>query len=248
MKHLVFGDEPRCGALFPALAALLLSLPSPASAQTTAAEAPIITTEAVGEVSLPPDHARLTFGVTALAPTAAGASAEMARVMAQVRDSLVAAGVPRDSVPTMGYSIRQRRSIQSDTLIGYQGQTSVVVSIRDFARIGAVIEAILGAGANDIRTVEFRADDRRAARDEAIGAAVEAARGDAMALARAGSSNLGELLELSTVPYQSGRSTTRIAGRNSRQQETIAIQVVPRDIIVRVHVTARWRLETNGNE
>jgi uncharacterized protein YggE len=203
---------------------------------------PTVTTEAVGEVSLSADHARITFGVTALRPTARESAAEIAEVLTRIRDSLVAVGVPRDSVPTMGYTIRRQLTRDAETA-GYHGETSVVVTIWDFTRIGAVIEAVIGAGANDISGIQFRASNLRPARNEAIALAVEAARRDAEALAEAAGSRLGSLLEVSTV----GLARTSGGSFAARERSIAAarayrIQVVPRDVTVRVSVTARWRL------
>lgn len=203
---------------------------------------PIVTTDAVGEVSLSADHARLIFGVTALRPTAGEAAAEVAAVLARIRDSLMAVGVPRDSVPTMGYTIRRQLTRNADTVAGYHGETSVLVTIWDFTRIGAVIEAVIGAGANDISGIQFRASNQRAARDEAIALAVEAARRDAEALAAATGHRLGSLIELSTAPNPFGRPPPATVIR-ARQSRLYSIQVEPRDVTVQVSVTARWSLE-----
>ncbi len=220
------------------LVACLWSLP--VHAQTEADEGTVVTA-ATGEVSLAPDHARLTFGIVARRTTAAEAATVIAGTMSRVRDSLVALGIPRDSVPTMGYTIRRQRRFDTDSILGYDGQTSVVVEIRDFALISGVIEAVIGAGANTVRGIDFRASDQRSARDRAIALAVEEARRDAVALAEAAGRELGELVELSTI---SARVRAVGADLVDRQitVETMAIEVIPRDITVRVQVTARWRL------
>ena len=222
------------------LVACLLSLP--ARAQTTTGEATVVTA-ATGEVSLSPDHARLTFGIVTRKTTAAEAASVIASTMNRIRASLVAVGIARESVPTMGYTIRRRRRFDTDSVLGYDGATSVVVEIRDFALISRVIEAVIGAGANNVRGIDFRASDQRSARDRAIALAVEEARRDVVALAQAVGRELGELVELSTI---TGREDRIIRGAQSRTQttgiETMSIEVIPRDITVRVRVTARWRL------
>lgn len=237
--------------LFPAalaVGALLGVTASPCVAQEPESlPQPTVTTEAVGEVALSPDHARLTFGVTTLKATAPEAAAEVAAVLARIRDSLVAAGVPQDSVPTMGYRIRRQLTRDADTVAGYYGETSVVVTIWDFDRIGPVIEAVIGAGANDISGIQFRASEQRAARNEAIAIAVRAARRDAEALAEAAGHRLGSLLEISTVANPFGRTPSGVFSMQMRARES-AIQVVPQDIVVRVSVTARWRLEAAPND
>jgi uncharacterized protein YggE len=199
-------------------------------------------------VSLPPDHARVTFGVVARAETASEAASRIAAVMSSIRDSLVAVGVPSDSVPTMGYTVRRQRSFERDSLLGYDAETSVIVTIRDLARIGSTIEAVLGAGANDISGLQFLATDRRAARDEAITMAVTEAQRDAMALAAAAGVGLGELVELSTAsgisPMTRGAFLDEIVVTRSRTRaQAMAISVVPRDVVVRVQVTGRWRVQ-----
>lgn len=241
--------HPSTRAALAACVILGVTASSALARQVDSAQQRIVTTEAMGEVSMSADHARLTFGVTTLRATAPEAAAEVATVLARIRDSLVAVGVPRDSVPTIGYRIRRQLTRDADTLAGYYGETSVVVTIWDFTRIGPVIEAVIGAGANDISGIQFRASDQRPARNEAIAIAVQAARRDAEALAEAAGNRLGSLLELSTVTNPYGRPQNGVFSMRAREQaRTYAIQVVPQDIVVRVSVTARWRLEAGGND
>jgi uncharacterized protein YggE len=221
------------------LVACLSSLP--AHAQTEADEATVVTA-ATGEVSLAPDHARLTFGIVARRTTAAEAATVIAGTMSRIRDSLVALGIPRDSVAAVGYTIRRERRFDTDSVLGYDGETSVVVEIRDFALISRVIEAVIGAGANNVRGIDFRASDQRSARDRALRLAVEEARRDVVALAEAAGRELGELVELSTIGARERIAGAELRARQRMATETMAIEVIPRDITVRVQVTARWRL------
>lgn len=206
----------------------------------------IISTEAVGEATAAADEALVRFGVSVRSETAAAAAAEMAAVIGRVRDSLQAAGIPRDSVPTTGYAvypIRRAPRDPRDTSVVFDASTSVSAKIRDFDAIGRIITAVLGAGATNVQGISFGASDTGPARVRAIALAVADARRDAEALARAAGVTLGGLVELSTAsaPAAPMFDAPVMQASAARFQEG-AIEVVPQDIVVHVRVTARWRV------
>jgi hypothetical protein len=159
----------------------------------------------VGEARARPDQAIADFAVETAAATAAAAASENAGVMERVIAALVRAGVPRDRIETSGFNVfpeydPQPRPEQTVPAVrGYRVMNSVTVTMDDVARVGAVIDAALGAGANRVNGVRFSLRDPQAFRQRAIDDAVRRARADAEALAGALNLGLGMVREAYTA-------------------------------------------------
>lgn len=108
--------------------------------------------------------------------------------------------------------------------------------MRDLARVGAVIDAALGAGATNISGIRFESTRREPARLEALAKAVQAARREAEAIARAAGGRLGALLEASTAGPVLYAPRAEMALRTMAADTPIA----PPALEVTATVTARW--------
>ena len=80
----------------------------------------------------------------------------------------------------------------------------VTVRVKDVARLGEVLDAIVAAGANEINGITFVRDDSSATEDEARRAAVADARHKAEILAEAADLTLGPVLVLRDTPMMEG--------------------------------------------
>jgi uncharacterized protein len=85
------------------------------------------------------------------------------------------------------------------TVRGYRVINTVTVTLDDVNRVGTVIDAALGAGANRVNGVRFGLRDPQAFRQRAIDDAVRRARADAEALATSLNLSLGMVREAYTA-------------------------------------------------
>lgn len=183
------------------------------AAQTAAAQqpgAPMMREQSIrvtgtGEARAQPDQAIADFGVETQAATAQAAAAENAQRMEQVIVALVRAGVPRDRIETRDYNVfpdydpQPRPDATEPRVRGYRVMNTVMVTLDDITRVGAVIDAALAAGANRVNGVRFGLRDPQAFRQRAIDDAVRRARADAEALASALGLSLGQVREAYTA-------------------------------------------------
>lgn len=222
--------------------AMLVGLVSPLAAQNGAT----IVTQATGQVDVAPDHAVLEVGAMFTDQSATLASERLAGTITAILDALTGMGFNRDSIPTTGFSVQPRMDFERNEVAGYDAAGSVEVTIRDLAMTGRVIDAVVGAGGNQIGAPSFRVADQRAARDSAIALAVAAARHDAEVLARAAGGRVGELVELSTGP-RSPLGAVRLDEMvvSGRAAQFNALPVTPRAVTVMVSVTATWLFHRN---
>lgn len=169
--------------LLPSTLALLAALP--AAAQTpTLPTAPIagtlLSVTATGRMTRTPDLATVRSGVVTQGATAAGALAENAQRMAAIVAALKSAGIAARDIATSNVALQPQYRYaenQPPTITGYQATNTVTVRFRDVARSGAVLDALVKAGANQIEGPSLSLSQPDAALD--------AARSDAIARARA---------------------------------------------------------------
>lgn len=161
-----------------------------------------ITVAGTGQVDLAPDAAEVRLSVTATAPDAAEASQAVADDAAALRDALAAFGIDDSNVRSVGYDVRGDRGPREDSdAEQYRARQTFVVTLDDVDRAGALIDAAVAGGADEVHGVSFTlSEDARAeARDEALRAALENARGDAAVLADAAALEIDGVQAMSTT-------------------------------------------------
>ena len=138
-----------------------------------------------GEILTTPDIGLATFGIQTENADVKIAQQENAKVMDQMISALIAAGIPREDIQTVSYTIYP---VYDDTtrLFGqkvryYQVTSMVQVTVRDIARTGEIIDIAVSNGANQVSSVGFSLspEKEKALRAQALTQAVANARSDA---------------------------------------------------------------------
>ena len=199
---------------------LLALSASPALAQQPNTPAPpVISINATGSVSRQPDRAVINVAVESRAPTAQAAGQANAQKMDAVFAALRKLGVVAPNVQTISYGLNPEysqpdpRSPQPYTprIVGYTAVNMVRVQYDSISRVGAVIDAVISAGANRIDGLSFELRDPESARLEALRKAVDTARLEADAIATAAGQRLGKPLNISTSSGYEPRPMYRVA-------------------------------------
>jgi uncharacterized protein YggE len=202
------------------LAALALTL-----AATTARADEVLRTISVtgrGEVMATPDIAHVTVGVRTMARTARAALSENSTTMAAVLDVLRATGIADRDMQTTNVSLHPRwrtevteNGAREQVLTGYEAANLLRVTCRDLSKLGELLDALTGAGANDMRGISFDIDDKGKLMDEARAIAVRNARTNAQLYAREAGVSLGAVLSISEAgaptPAHLGRAMAEMA-------------------------------------
>ena len=193
-------------------------------------------------VSAQPDTAILNISVVTQNKNALAAQSENAtRSDAVIRAVKAAAGAGAE-VKTSGYILtpqRVYRENQPPTITGYEVRNSVTVTMSDLTRVGAVIDAAAGAGANDVDNVTFTLRKDRQARGAALAEATRAALSKAGALAQALGGRVTRIVEVregGTPPrplYEVGTRATDL-----RAAQATPIEVGTLDIRSEVQLVA----------
>jgi uncharacterized protein YggE len=142
-----------------------------------------ITVVGTGSVTATPDTAEWSFGVQTSGETAEAALAENSRAMERVVAALRDAGVGRDDLRTEQVSVWPRTGDDGIAIVGYDASNTVRVTIRDLDRAGAVVDAAVAAGANQVYGPSLTLSDANAQYREAVDLAFDDARARAEAIA-----------------------------------------------------------------
>ena len=180
----------------------------PATATPLQDEPPrAITVVGMGKVSLVPDIARIHVGAEVRADTVAEAKAEVDRQIAAIMAALSALGVQPKDIQTNQYSIHYQQeptpmmgeAAEETRRDGYRVSNMLQVTVRDVERAGAVLDAVVEAGANQVYGVSFTVSDEAEWESQAREKAVADAVVRAGELAELTDLELGEVLSVSEV-------------------------------------------------
>jgi uncharacterized protein len=168
-----------------AVAAVVHAGDAPAAADATSGG---ITVQGTASVSAVPDRAQLSVGVESQGATAKAALAANAAEMRRVLAALRSAGAT--DLKTQSVTVNPRYA-EPGAVQGFTAQNSVSATVRDVAKAGAVIDAAVAAGANQVYGPSLTHANPAALYREALRAAVAEARLSAQALAAASNLTLG---------------------------------------------------------
>ncbi|HEX6796286.1 MAG TPA: SIMPL domain-containing protein [Ktedonobacterales bacterium] len=169
-----------------------------------------VTVTGRGMASVAPDEARITAGIQVRAATAKEASARGAEAMQRVIAALKAHEVPDKRIQTGFYSISpeysQGTGQEGARKVGYITTNTVVATITELDRVGAILDALVEAGGDDvtIQGVHLAARDTTEAQTRARSAAVTDARTQAEQLARDLGVRLGPPVSVRQTSVSSG--------------------------------------------
>ena len=165
----------------------------PAFAATT------LNLSAYGEARADPDMATISLGVETQGATAADAMRANAERMSKVTAALKKAGIADRDLQTSNLSLNPQyvyEQNQPPRLTGYQASNQLAVTVRDLSKLGAVVDATVGAGATNVGQVSFGLANPVAAENTARIAAVKALQDKASLYANATGYRISRLVNL----------------------------------------------------
>ena len=211
---------------------------------TTLVPIPQIAVTGRGEIKISPDRATLQISVQTRAATAAAAAAENATKQQSVLSALRALGFTNDQLSTINYNVYPEQRYdpaKEPVIVAYNVTNTVLVDVRKLSQVGPAIDAALSHGANMITSLQFYASNTEAARRTAIGTAIEKARADAEAAARAAGGSLGSLLEITVGAYNPPPPRPLMMARAVAGVGQVETPIQPGEETLSVEVSTRWR-------
>jgi uncharacterized protein len=161
-----------------------------------APEARIVVT-GEGSISVTPNYAQITGGVTTRGKTVKEGVDTNSKLMVAIIAALKDAGIAEKDIQTVRFSIQPVYAPQEPhtgpKLSGYSISNQVNVTIREIGKVGDVLDRVVAAGATEVGNVSFLVSDTSKALDQAREAAIADARRKAEVYAKASGVRLGRV-------------------------------------------------------
>ncbi|HSR64893.1 MAG TPA: SIMPL domain-containing protein [Xanthomonadaceae bacterium] len=152
------------------------------------ADGTLLQVSAHAEAHRVPDVATISAGVVTQAADANAAMRANAQQMDKVMAAVRTAGIAERDIQTSGINVSPQYRYaenQPPAITGYQAGNTVSLKVRDIARLGKVLDALVASGANQLNGPSFEVDQPEAAYDEARRAALDKAQARAAMYAKA---------------------------------------------------------------
>ncbi|GIU97410.1 MAG: hypothetical protein KatS3mg013_1213 [Actinomycetota bacterium] len=196
-----------------------------------------VTGTAIAETE--PDEAIVTLGVRSEANSAREALAQSDGRMRRVLEALRALGLGDADLATSSIDLSPRWDDRGEAVVGYVATNRVQATVRELDLVGRVIDDAVGAGANLVEQIVFRA--READATAALTEAVEDARAKAEAMASAAGASLAAVL---TIEELSAAMPVPVWGERAVAEAVVGAPtpVEPPTIEHEVSVRVTWAL------
>ena len=160
-----------------------------------------VTVSGHGKVTVKPDTASLSLGVSVTASKANDALRQAANKADTLIKVLTSAGVSQDDIATSGVSLYPQYDNTGRRISGYNASNSMTVTIRKLGDAGTIIDAAAALVGNEINVggISFYVNDTEAVLGAARAAAITNAKARADQYAGAANATVGAVMTISEV-------------------------------------------------
>jgi hypothetical protein len=167
----------------------------------TAATTNTVSFSGEGKVSVEPDIAVISASVVTQATDSKSAQDDNSRKSKAVSDFLKKTGIADKDVKTSNYNITPQYKYPPSggqpTITGYQVTQSYEIKVRDLAKVSAVLDGLVGAGANQVNNLGLQIENPDKVEAEARQQAIDNAKKKARVLEQQVGINLGRIVSFS---------------------------------------------------
>jgi|GEM_PF-248035 len=175
--------------------------------QAITTEQRLIQVSGTGEVTVQPDVAVFFVGVETEAEDPGSAISQNSEQTQALIDALVQEGIAEENIQTQLVNLQPiyaqpeagAQGPQTSQVAGYRAINIVRVRTEDLENLGALLNAVVEAGANRIDSLQFEATSQTDVYNEALQAAWEDAQQKAQTLAELANVELGDVIAISTI-------------------------------------------------
>lgn len=219
------------------LATMAVASPS-AAGQEPVSTVPSIVTNGEAVVRRAPDEAYVTAAVETRGRAPRDVQQQNAAAMAAVLQRLTTAGVPKDAVRTLGYTVQQEVDFVNGrrVLKDFVARNAIEIRMTPVERSGEILDAAIQAGATAVDRVRFDVKDRAALEREALRLAVIDARARADAAAAGAGRTVDRVLRIDDTRQPDYRAPMLMSGARAAAGDA-ATPIEPGVIEIRATVT-----------
>jgi uncharacterized protein len=208
-----------------------------------------ITVSGEGKASVTPDIAVTTLGVTTEGKTSEETVSQNDKKMNEIIKEIGALGIDKKDIKTTNYNLYPKYTYTDNNgsyIDGYTLSQEITLKIRNFEKVGDVIQKATSLGANTISQLQFTVDNPDAAKNEAMTQAIEKAKAKATAMATSSGLKLGSLVNVyeggssgSPVPMYGIAEKSSDSGMGGGVAPAPDIQVGEQEIVVTMNLVYR---------
>jgi uncharacterized protein len=206
-----------------------------------------------GKFEAAPDTALLQFNISAQEETSKAAYDRASKAAEQIRQILRSNGLDPKAAEISFFSIQPVYDWKTAKrkLLGYRVNSSVSLKLKDFAKIGPIVQALSDSDVTENQSVSYTLENMDAAKSKAVEDAYRRARASADTVARASGRVLGDLSYASVDTFEQVRVLAQPmaaqGGVMMRAQAEAAVaptsEFSPQNIVVTAHVNALFTLK-----
>jgi len=202
------------------------------------------------EFDVAPDLAKISFRLETLSPTAQDAQLKNRDIGSAVMSALKQAGVSQNEIQTTDYRVEkvQEWDPTGQKMVdkGFRVSNAFIVSTKDLAKVGTLLDVGIQAGANNVESLSFELSDakQKEVKTESLKKATMNAREKAEALADGAGVKLGKVLTLSensyvVMPYARGEMMSAKADMGAPTPPT---EISPQDVHISAQVSVSYEI------
>ncbi len=176
------------GGIFLGVASIYLLASTHGAWRTTMAGQPVpsVNVSGEGKVTMKPDIASFSIGVVKTDKDLGRAQKEAADIMVKATALLKEKGVDEKDIKTTAYNIYPQYDWRQSgrVFLGYEVRQTAEVKVRNLEKVGEILGAVGGVGANEIGSLTFSIDNPEKAKEEARAKAIADAKAKAERLSK----------------------------------------------------------------
>ena len=158
-------------------------------------------------------------------------------------NTLLAKGIAKKDLQTSNFGVypeyrrpQQRREDGGTKITGYRVTNNVSVRVRDLARLGEILDALVSAGSNQVSGVNFGIADSTATSNEARKSAIADARSRADLYAQAMGVKVGKVISISEQSVNLPRPMFQSRMAVSAMADSVPIATGEQDVSATINV------------
>lgn len=128
-------------------------------------------------------------------------------------------------------------------IVGYKITQTILVKIRDFSKIGAILTGVVQSGANSVSQLSFEIDDPTAVQNKAREEAIKKAKEKAESIAKAGGFSLGRLLSIEEGGYSPQPIYSMMKSAAFGAEEALAPIIEPGSHEITINIILKYEIE-----
>src|SRR5437762_425389 len=204
-----------------------------------------------GKFEANPDTAVIEFFISAQEEATGTAYEHASNQAEQVQQILRSNGVDPKSAQVGYFAIQPVYDYKTPKrkLVGYRVNTNVSVKLKEFTKIGPILQQLASSDITDSQQLNYTLEDKDAAKSKAVEDAYRHARESADAVARAGERSVGDLIYASVdtfenpIPARPMMMAAAAPRASMEMTQPPTAEFSPQTVTITAHVNALFQLK-----